>query len=142
MAHQATGTPLGFDIQSQNLIPLMMDAHQYLSAPIPIARCREVTVELGNRDNTAGAISLGVFLTDGRSAGKPTLSLGEQPIESAQREHFSIKTTPVFETLHFSIPANARLRRFNEITVLVLPDMGHRFEAPKIAIEQFELFPR
>ena len=142
MAHQATGTPLGFDIQSQNLIPLVMDAHQYLSAPIPIARCREVTVELGNRDNTAGAISLGVFLTDGTSAGKPTLSLGEQPIESAQRERFSIKTTPVFEALHFSIPANARLRRFNEITVLVLPDIEHRYEAPKIAIEQFELFPR
>jgi hypothetical protein len=141
-AHQATGTPLGFDIQSQNLMPLVMDAHQYLSAAIPIARCREVTVELGNRDNTIGAISLGVLLTDGTSAGKPTLSLGEQPVESTQREHFSIKTTPVFETLHFHVPADARMRKFNEITVLVLPEIEHRYEAPKIAIQQFELFPR
>ena len=141
-AHLAKGSPLGFDIQSSNSMPLIMDAHQYLSSAIRVARCREITVELANRDNRIGAISLGVLLTDGTSAKKPTLYLGEQPIMSTRSEYFSIKSAPVFETLRFPVPLGTRMQKFNEITVLILPDIEHRFEAPKIAIEQFELFPR
>jgi|GEM_PF-554618 len=141
-AHLAKGTPLALDIHSSNSVALVMDAHQYLSAPIRIARCREITVEVANRDNTIGAISLGILLTDGASAKNPTLYLGEQPIISAQMGHFSIKSAPVFETLHFSIAPDVKLQKFNEITVLILPDVEHQFDAPKIAIEQFELFPR
>ena len=141
-AHLAKGTPLALDIHSSNSIALVMDAHQYLSAPIRISRCREIAVEVANRDNTLGAISVGVLLTDGSSAKNPTLYLGEQPITSAQMGHFSIKSAPVFETLHFSIPPDAKIQKFNEITVLILPDIEHQFDAPKIAIEQFELFPR
>ena len=141
-AHKASGTPLGFDIHSNNSLPLVMDAHQYLSAAIPIARCREITVEIENRDNTAGAISLGVILTDGTSAKKPTLYLGEQPIVSTQPGHFAYKPRPIFETLHFSIPAHASMRKFSEITVVVLPDVEHAFDAPRLAVEQFQLYPR
>jgi hypothetical protein len=141
-AHLAKGSPLSRDIQSSNSIPLVMDAHQYLSAPIRIARCREITVEIANRDNAMGAISTGMLLTDGTSAKHPTLYLGEQPIVSSQTGHFAIKSAPIFETLRFSVPLSSRIQRFNEITVLILPDIEHRFEAPKIAIEQFELFPR
>jgi len=141
-AHLAKGTPLVLDIHSSNSIALVMDAHQYLSAPIRISRCREISVEVANRDNTLGAISLGVLLSDGTSAKNPTLYLGEQPIISAQMGHFLIKSAPVFETLHFSIPPDAKIKKFNEITVLILPDIEHQFDAPKIAIEQFELFPR
>ncbi len=141
-AHLAKGTPLALEIHSSNSIALVMDAHQYLSAPIRISRCREIAVEVANRDNTLGAISLGVMLSDGASVKNPTLYLGEQPIVSAQMGHFSIKSAPVFETLHFSIPPDAKIKKFNEITVLILPDIEHQFDAPKIAIEQFELFPR
>jgi hypothetical protein len=141
-AHLAKGTPLALDIHSSNSVALVMDAHEYLSAAIPISRCREITVEVANRDNTIGAISAGVLLTDGSSTKTPTLYLGEQPIISAQIGHFSIKSAPVFETLHFSIPPDVKLKKFNEITVLILPDVEHQFDAPKIAIEQFELFPR
>lgn len=142
MAHLANGTPLGVDIQSSNSMPLVMDAHQYLSSSIRVARCREITVELANRDNRIGSISVGILLTDGTSAKNPTLYLGEQPIVSAESGHFSIKSAPVFETLRFSVPLDAKTQKFNEITVLILPDIEHRFEAPKIAIERFELFPR
>jgi hypothetical protein len=36
----------------------------------------------------------------------------------------------------------ASLRKFDEITVMLLPDFEHSTIGPKIAIEQFELFPR
>ncbi len=142
MAHRASGSPLAFDIQSNNSIPLVMDAHQYLSATIPTVRCREIAVEIENRDNKAGAISLGMLLTDGTSAKRPAIYLGEQPIVSAQPEHFADKPRPVFETVHFSVPEHASLRKFSEITVLVLPDVEHAFHAPRISIEQFQLYPR
>jgi hypothetical protein len=40
------------------------------------------------------------------------------------------------------VPPNASLRKFNEITVMFLPDFEHTFVAPKIAIVQFDLLPR
>jgi hypothetical protein len=142
MAHQAIGTPLSFDIQVNNAVPLMMDAHQYLSSPIPTARCREISLRIQNRDNTAGDISIGLLLTDGTARKTSTVYLGEQPIPSAEPAHFALKRTPVVETLHFHVPTPATARQFNEITVLIFPGVEHTYEAPKIAIQQFELTPR
>jgi hypothetical protein len=83
-----------------------------------------------------------VLLTDEESSPKRTVYLGQQPIVSTEPGNFFAKTTPVYETLRFAVPADAPLRKFNEITVMFLPDIEHTFLAPKIAIEQFELFPR
>ncbi len=141
-AHQAHGTPLGAEIASINSMPLVMDAHQALGAAIPIARCREIQVEIENRDNRTGVIALGVLLTDAASTKKPTLYLGQQPIVSTEPEHFSFKSAPVVETLRFSVPTGVKIRRFDEITVTMLPDVEHALVGPKIAIKQFQLFPR
>lgn len=141
-AHQAHGTPIGANIESNNLIPLVMDAHQTLGMAIPIARCREIQVEVANRDNRAGAISMAVLLTDGASHEKQALYLGQQPIVSTKPGQFTAKAVPVYETLRFAVPDGARLRRFNEITVMLLPDVEHTYVGPKIAIEQFQLMPR
>ena len=141
-AHQAHGTPLGAEIASINSMPLVMDAHQALGAAIPIARCREIQVEIENRDNRTGVIALGVLLTDAASTKKPTLYLGQQPIVSTEPEHFSFKSAPVFEALRFSVPTGVKIRRFDEITVMMLPDVEHALVGPKIAIKQFQLFPR
>jgi hypothetical protein len=141
-AHQAHGTPLGSDIESNNFIPLVMDAHQTLGEAIPIARCREIQVEIENRDSSAGFIAMAVLLTDGTSPEQRTLYLGQQPIVSTEPGHFSPKPAPVFETLRFSVAADSKMRRFNEITVMLLPDIEHTLVGPKIAIRQFQLFPR
>jgi hypothetical protein len=45
-------------------------------------------------------------------------------------------------SLSYSVPENSPIRKFDEITVMVLPDIEHEFVAPKIAVEQFQLFPR
>ncbi len=141
-AHQAHGTPLGAEIESNNSVPLVMDAHQILSTVIPVARCREIQVAIENRDNRAGIIAMAVVLKEAGSPKGPALYLGQQPIASTEPSHFSIKVAPVFETLRFSIPSDAKLRKFSEITVMLLPDIEHAFVAPKIAIQQFQLFPR
>jgi hypothetical protein len=89
-----------------------------------------------------GPIWLALLLTNENGNEKQSLYLGQEAIVSAEPEHFSFKTEPVVETLHFPVPANPAMRQFSAITVLVLPEIQRRFVAPRIAIRQFQIFPR
>lgn len=147
-AHQAHGTPLVADIRSINDLPLVMDAHQPLGSSIPIARCREIEVEIENDDKRLGSMAMAVLLTDTSTPGNPELYLGQQPIPPAQPDQNPtnlmpvMKPTPIIDTLRFSVPSTAKIRKFNEITVMVLPDTLHALVGPRIAVRQFQLLPR
>ena len=137
MAHQARGTPLSVNIQSMNSFPLMMEAHQRLIAPVRLSRCGELAIEIENRDNGHASLSIGVLLGDSQQPHAATLYLGERPIQAG-----FVRNSPALETVRFAIPAHAPLRKFDEITVTLLPDQEHLLAGPKISIQQFELFPR
>jgi hypothetical protein len=141
-AHVAHGSPLALDIHSTAFIPLTMEAHQPLAYRERLACCEGIEVEVVNRDNRAGSLSLAMVLTDTASRGRPSQYLGLQPIASSQPGRFSIKSTPVRERLHFAIPAHAALRRFDEITLVLMSDRMRSDMGARIAIEQFELEPR
>ena len=141
-AHQAQGTPLKVGIESGNRLALIMEAHQPLGGLIRLSRCREIDVDVMNRDNVPGAIAIALRLGNSMVPGTNWVQTAEQPLESTLRGHFAQKTSPVFETLHFAVPARGRIRSFNEITVVMIPDAGHRKIGPKIAIEQFAFVPR
>jgi hypothetical protein len=141
-SHQAQGSPLAVHIASSNALPLTIEAHQTLSQPIGLARCRELEVDVANRDNRPGAITLAVLVADSTAPGKPTLYLGQQPLATTEPRAFLVKNSPVYESLRFAIPPQAKLRKFDEITVLLLPDIEHALVGPKIAIQQFQLYPR
>lgn len=141
-SHVAHGNPLDVDIQSANFIPLMMEADQNLATAIRISQCREIQVDIQNRDNWPGRISIGVLLTDSASTGKPTLYLGERPVVSSQPDRFTRKLVPVEETLRFPLPNRPAIRRFDEITLMVITEVGHTETGAKIAIQQLEFLPR
>jgi hypothetical protein len=141
-AHQAHGTPLNVNIQSVNSFPLMMEAHQRLVGPVRLARCREIDVEIENRDNLPGALSLAVMLRDSEFPKRPGVYLGKREIETSLAGLFSYKPSPTREMLRFAIPAAGPIRKFDEITVMLMPEVEHSMVAPKIAVAQFELFPR
>ncbi len=142
LAHHARGNPLAENIESNNSIPLVMEAHQTLFTAIPISRCREIQVEIESRDNTPGPVAMAILLSDSAEKDKQSVFLGEQQIPSTVPGRFTVKSAPVIESLPFAVPPAAKLKRFNEITVMLLPDIEHAFAAPKIAIRQFQLFPR
>jgi len=119
-----------------------MEAHQRLIGPVRLSRCGEIDVEIENRDNLHGALSLGLLLGDSSLPNKPTLYLGQKEIQTSMPGFFYYKTAPVLETLRFALPAAGALRKFDEITVLLLPETEHSTVGPRIAIEQFELQPR
>jgi hypothetical protein len=141
-AHRAHGSPLAVDIEANNFISLTMEAHQSLGNSIRLARCREIDVEVLNRDNRPGTVALGVLLKDSGARSKPTIYLGQQPVVSSEPEHFTIKTSPEGEVLRFTVPESGKIRKFDEITVMFFPDGANFEKGPKMALQQFELVPR
>jgi hypothetical protein len=99
---------------------------------------------------------MAVLLTDSSTQGKPDLYLGQKAIRSRQLEPNAIdlapttgpsaglKPAPVVETFEFPIPLTAKIRKFNEITVMLLSDgdIDSAHVGPKIAVRQFQVFPR
>ncbi len=140
-ALQVRGTPLIYDFQSNNFMPLVMEAHQALGSSIPLARCREIQVDLLNGDNRPGVINLAVLLGHA-SAPSNQLYLGQQPVLSSRPGQFGFKATAAPETLRFPIPNSSKLRGFDQITVLILPDEANYDQGSKVAIQQFQLIPR
>jgi len=138
LAHRATGTPLDVHIASANSLPLIMQAHQYLRSPIAVARCREIRVEVENRETEPGSVVLAVWLKNSSAKEGPAVYLGEQPIPGAGAGNGA----PAAGTLVFAIPAATKVRAFDEISVMMLPDSGHQQVGPRVAIEQFEVVPR
>jgi hypothetical protein len=141
-AHQARGTPLTVNVAANNFAPLNMEAIQSLDSPIPLSRCGELQVEIENHDNTRGEIQIGVVLIDSSAPGKPSLSLGSQPVPSSEFERFSVKVAPVDEVLRFPIPVNAPIHKFDQMMVVYSPGWEHWQLGAKIAVEQFEILPR
>jgi hypothetical protein len=141
-AHISHGSPLAVDIHSTTFIPLTMEAHQTLARPLRLACCADISVEIENRDNRPGALALSMILTDNTAPGRPSLYLGQQPIASSQPDRFHIKSTPVTETLRFVFPSRARLRQFDEITLVVVSDPLRIDIGARVAIAQFQLDPR
>ncbi len=140
--HLARGSPLEANIHSTDFLPITMEAHQSLSAPIRISRLREVDVDVENRDNHPGRIAIGLALSDSAAPHGPAVFLGEQPLPSSEPDRFALKPTPVEETLHFSVPGRPALRQFDELTLIVFPDASRTQLGARIAIEEFDFQPR
>ena len=137
-AHRASGSPLDMHIASSNSFPLMMQAHQYLRSPLRIARCRQIRVEVETRETDPRAIVLGLSLKNSSGANPSTLYLGEQPITAVA----TASSTPASQTLTFAVPASAKLRSFDDITLQMLTEAWDQRVGPRVAIREFELVPR
>ncbi len=141
-AHQAHGSPLAVAIGTNNFFPLTMEAVQRLNTPIRLEPFREIQVTVENRDNVPGPIALSLALTDTAAPGKPSLSLGSEPLLSSQTGLLTLKPAPTEEVLRFLVPEHTTTDKFDEITVFFLPEVAHFQIGPKIAIQQFVLVPR
>jgi hypothetical protein len=141
-AHIQHGNPMKVDVRSTDWRPILMEARQNLGAVVDLNCCSQIRVAIQNADNRPGTIALGVILTNTRLPGKPSISLGREPVTSSHPVKFSIDRPPVSEVLNFRIPENPRIRQFNEITVVFQPAPGRALAGAKIAIQQFMLVPK
>src|SRR6266702_261820 len=141
-AHVARGRSTDVNVRSTDLDPLMMEAHQKLGVPIDLSTCGEIDVDLTNADTRIGEIDLALLLTDSTAPGRPGQLLHGLPIASSELDPIPANRAPVKETLRFTIPHPATVRRFDEITVAFRLAPRHGRAGAKISIDSFELMPK
>jgi hypothetical protein len=129
------GSPAELGFSSTNHAPLEMEAHHRLDRPIDLRCCGKIQLAIWNADRYPGTVALELMLIDTGRWGRPSLSLGTRPVTS------SPGSTPVFETLEFSIPAAATLRRFDEFAIVFHRDQDRIDKSARIEIERFTLVP-
>ena len=134
-AHHARGSPLGVRIEANNSVPIVMEARQRLAGSIPLARCGEVDVEIENREQHLGVIGMALILEDS-STPRKQIYAGRQRIYTGDPDQVPL------QTLRFKLPQQAQLRRFDGITLMLLPETEGNFRGPRIAVRDFRLYPR
>ena len=133
-AHRARGTPLGVHIAANNAVPITMEARQRLATPIPLARCGQIEVQIENREQSLGVIGMALILED--SSTHKQIYVGRQHIYVGDPDQAAM------ETFHFKLPEPGQLRRFDGITLMLLPETKEFFKGPHIAVREFRLYPR
>lgn len=139
-ARTVQGDSLKVNVRSTNSYPLLMEAHQKLVEPVLLTCCREIQVVFKN-DVAMGATEMGLSLTDSHSVGKNTQNLGVQYVALDGTSERSGNSATVEETLTFAIPKAAKIRSFDQMTVVLFPDPFHLTSGRKVAIERFVMIP-
>mgnify|MGYP001597844434 CR=1 FL=1 len=134
------GDPLKVNVRSTNRAPLLMEAHQNLAVPIDLSCCREIQVVFKN-DTSLGASDVGLLLTDSHAKGKPFQNLGIRSVPMNGIDPPSGDLSPAEETVSFPLPASSKIRKFDRITVVLLPDAQHATAGRKVAVERFVMIP-
>ncbi|MEO6815365.1 MAG: hypothetical protein ABI177_01585 [Edaphobacter sp.] len=140
LARNAHGDPLKVNVRSTDSSPLLMEAHQYLPAPVDLSCCRELQIVFRN-DASLGASEVGIQLTDSHAKSKSTQSLGIKPIASDSSSQPPQNASPIEETVTFPIPKSATIKQFDQITVALLPRYPYRTAGRKVEIERFIMIP-
>ncbi|HEY6767631.1 MAG TPA: hypothetical protein VI386_22990, partial [Candidatus Sulfotelmatobacter sp.] len=139
-ARTARGDPLKVNVHSTDRGPLLMEAHQHLSQPIDLDCCREMQIVFRN-DVSFGAFAIGISLTDSHSQGKLSQNLGVKYVAPSSADQPPGNTSPVEETLIFPFPKPGTIKKFDAITVILLPDAQHLTAGRKVAVERFVMIP-
>jgi hypothetical protein len=142
-AHVARGLPTedAINLYSAGGRPLRMEAVEKLRQPIDYDCCASLDVSLMDVDTESGPIHLGVLLTDTSAESQPSVLLGFEAVVGSERLVPEARGAQLDATVHFALPRSRRMRRFNEITVMVLPTIDPT-RGSKAAIEGFTLQPK
>lgn len=141
--HKAHGVPTDAQINLSSAAggPLRMEAVQPLVQPISSDCCAALEVDVTDADAEAGAVQLGVLLTDTTSPEQPSELLGFQTIPGSQALGIGTQHGPVSGSVRFALPPARRLPSFNRITLVILPTLDPSRGA-KVAIRGFTLLPK
>jgi len=135
------GSPEMFNTRSTDRRPLSMEAHQNLGTLLDLGCCSTIQVAIRNADRYPETVSLELILTDASLPGKPSQSLGSIMVKSTQPWQVYGDRPPVAEILVFKVPANAAIRRFDDVTIVFRLDSARAELGAKIAIERLVLVP-
>lgn len=141
-ARVAHGDPIKNHIFSTDRDPLIMEAHQPLAHPVTLSCCRSLRVNVSNADNVPGTIALEVLLRDTSSIKQTkAISLGTIVLPSSTVSPMPLHRAPVDDRATFPLPAAARGRPFDEITVRIKPEHSRSLAGASVSIQDFVFQP-
>jgi hypothetical protein len=138
---EAHGSPEVFNIHSTDRHALSMEAHQNLGTLIDLSCCSEIQIAIRNADRYPATVSLELIVRNTTLRRRPFQSLGRGTVRSMRPWMLYDDRPPTTEVLHFTVPGNARISRFDEIMVVFHLDSDRSFAAAKMGIESFVLVP-
>jgi len=138
---EAHGSPEMFNIHSTDRRALSMQARQNLGTLVDLSCCQSIRIGIRNSDRYPGTVSIELVLTDTSTPGRPSISLGRKPVRSTRPWMLYDHRPPANEVLEYAVPANPRIRRFDEVMVIFWLDRDRSFAAAKMGIENFVLVP-
>jgi hypothetical protein len=145
--HTAHGLPTDARINMASAAggPLRMQAVQRLVHPIPYNCCSALQVAVTDADPAAGAIQVGIVLTDTASPKETSVSLGYQTVPGTESMTFGTQggrgSNSLTRSVRFPLPPARRMRKFNRITVTIVPTTDPSRGA-KAAVRGFTLQPK
>jgi hypothetical protein len=142
-AHVATGLPTDARVGLSSAAggPLRMEAVQRLAKPIRYDCCAHLDVQLTDADPQAGALHLGVLLSDSTAPDAQSVLLGFASLAGSESMNFGLRQTPLDGSVRFTFPPSRQMRRFDRITVVILPTSDPS-RGSKVAIDGFTLSPQ
>jgi hypothetical protein len=140
--HKILGSPEDLAMRSTDWHALSMEAHQNLGTFVDLGCCQRIQVAIRNADHYPGTVSLELIVSNTSLPGKPSQSLGTDIVQSTRPWKFQDDRPPTNEVLQFEIPAQGKLQRFDELTVIFRMTPRRSFSAARVGIEQFVLLPR
>ncbi len=138
-AQHVHGEATKVDIHSTDYLPLAMEAHQFLGAPINTNSLHAIRVALRNADDRPGQISIELDLKN--SASNLTESLGRVVLPSSTPRNIPLNRPAIDETLTFNLPRSLRDTAFDEIVVQIIPARERSLGGSHVAVQTFELLP-
>jgi hypothetical protein len=141
-SHIAHGSPEKFNIRSTDGRPLQLEARQNLARLVDLACCSGIQVAIQNTDRYPGTVSLELVLRNTTLPGAPYQSLGTAVVASTRPWTLYGKRPAVSEILSFNLPADLKLRQFDEISVVFQLSPNRSDVGARIGIERFTLIPR
>jgi hypothetical protein len=136
----ARGTPDEIGFRSASQTPLIMEGHQKLLAPIDMASCSQIEVEVRNVEIGTG-LTMELILSDS-SLPLGELSLGEETVPGSLPFQVSGDKRGAEETIHFPVPSQPATAKFDEMTVRFHMGPSRETVSPRTSIETFVLVPR
>lgn len=129
----AKGSPLKLKVTSVDGSAISMVGRQRLATPIDVVSVRAIEVKI-RQIAPLTAVGLGLVLSDTGERHGPQLRLAMEPLPegAGARE----------QTVRFSVPAEGRLRSFDQMEVLVKRTARTSQRGARLAIESFTLLPR
>jgi hypothetical protein len=130
------GSPAVRRFLSNDRTPLWEEAHQDLKTAFDVTCCTKIEIDFTNAEHHSELVEIQLVLVSHAKQGKI-----EQALDTM---HLTTRPAKVAipETVPFTLPANSKVKLFDELVVKMRMMTPFSMDSAQVAIERFRLVPK